>query len=237
MIYAACRWWNGNVVMLCMTVSRGSPRSSWHLIKLRLWTTSDKMAPWCNGGRESRRSSVPPKQELRTNLLNLFYQSCLPGAQEREEEQGLGSEGEGLPRSAWTPWSVYSGPLCAVWPSASLGQPAPGIYCCSSTTGQGLWQAGTHMGLNTEKQNQQPLLTVVGVLSPTLVISNWNATALFRERYEDRVVSTKLASYSWVLVVCPQESGWHIPSCSPLCFHPCISLPPSPSLDEVKTGN
>lgn len=95
MIYAACRWWNGNVVMLCMTVSRGSPRSSWHLIKLRLWTTSDKMAPWCNGGRESRRSSVPPKQELRTNLLNLFYQSCLPGAQEREEEQGLGSEGEG----------------------------------------------------------------------------------------------------------------------------------------------
>lgn len=139
MIYAACRWWNGNVVMLCMTVSRGSPRSSWHLIKLRLWTTSDKMAPWCNGGRESRRSSVPPKQELRTNLLNLFYQSCLPGAQEREEEQGLGSEGEegchgvpGLLGLSTVAPSVLCGPqpLWANLPQGFIAAPAPLAKAC-----------------------------------------------------------------------------------------------------------
>lgn len=84
--------------------------------------------PWCNGGRESRRSSVPPKQELRTNLLNLFYRSCLPGAQEREEEQGLGSEGEEAATECLDSLVCLNStvaPLCAVWPS--LGQPAPGI--------------------------------------------------------------------------------------------------------------
>lgn len=106
---------------------------------LRCWTSSDKAAPGIKREENLAEDFLPlPNRNSAPTYETCSHLPCLAGGQEREEGQGLGSEGGGAATECLHPWvcpqlcrglSVLCDPhaLWAHLPQGFIAVPAPTI--------------------------------------------------------------------------------------------------------------